>query len=152
MNSASAQHTTICSKETLHRMEEIVGNISCPVQYVSYFYFLFLHFYTVLLFVYPFSVAAREYTDCQRPLSGVHSINLEKLAQAGEGGGCTAPTPFYYILLGLPVFAKRSQTWTGLLDAERINRKSKTYWRVDQFTNPNRVSTQPRRMIDANWV
>ncbi len=39
-------------------------------------------------------------------------------------------------LLGLPVFAKRSQTWTGLLDAERINRKRKTYSRVVQFTNP----------------
>jgi hypothetical protein len=28
--------------------------------------------------------------------SGVHSILMEKLAQAGEGGGCT-PTPFQYI-------------------------------------------------------
>jgi hypothetical protein len=29
-------------------------------------------------------------------LSGVHSIMRVKLAQAGEGGGCT-PTPFHYI-------------------------------------------------------
>jgi hypothetical protein len=29
------------------------------------------------------------------------------------------------MLLGLPVFAKRSQTWTGLLDAERINGRVK---------------------------
>jgi hypothetical protein len=28
--------------------------------------------------------------------SGVHSIMMEKLAQAGEGRGCT-PTPFHYI-------------------------------------------------------
>ena len=34
-------------------------------------------------------------------------------------------TKMISILLGLPVFSKRSQTWTGLLDAERINRKSK---------------------------
>ena len=40
------------------------------------------------------------------------------------------------MLLGLPVFAKHSQTWTGLLDAERINRKSKVYSRVEQFTRP----------------
>ncbi len=43
---------------------------------------------------------------------------------------------FTYILLGLPVFAKRSQTWTGLLDTERVNRKSKAYSRVEQFTRP----------------
>jgi hypothetical protein len=29
-------------------------------------------------------------------LSGVHSIMMEKLAQTGEGGGCT-PTPFHHI-------------------------------------------------------
>jgi hypothetical protein len=28
-----------------------------------------------------------------QPLSGVHSIMMEKFAQTGEGGGCT-PTPF----------------------------------------------------------
>jgi hypothetical protein len=32
-------------------------------------------------------VATTEYTDWQRPLSGVHSVMLEKLAHAGEGGG-----------------------------------------------------------------
>jgi hypothetical protein len=30
----------------------------------------------------------------QLPVSGVHSIMMEKSAPAGEGGGCT-PTPFY---------------------------------------------------------
>ncbi len=35
-----------------------------------------------------------EYTEWQRPLSGVHFIMMEKVAQAGrEGGGCTPP-PF----------------------------------------------------------
>jgi hypothetical protein len=29
------------------------------------------------------------------PLSGVHSVMMEKLAQAGEGGEST-PTPFHY--------------------------------------------------------
>jgi hypothetical protein len=29
-----------------------------------------------------------EYTEWQRPLSGVHSIMMEKLAQAGEAGRC----------------------------------------------------------------
>ncbi len=36
----------------------------------------------------------REYTEWQRPLSGVDSIMMEKLAQADEGGGCTRPPPF----------------------------------------------------------
>jgi hypothetical protein len=44
-----------------------------------------------------YDVASRtEYTELQRLLSGVHSIMRVKLAQAGEGGGCT-PTPFHYI-------------------------------------------------------
>ncbi len=41
----------------------------------------------------------RVHVDWQRPLSalsGVHSIMMEKLAQAGEGGGCT-PTPLHSI-------------------------------------------------------
>jgi hypothetical protein len=40
------------------------------------------------------------YTEWQRPLSGVHSIMMEKLTQAGlvrlGGGGCIL-TPFYDI-------------------------------------------------------
>jgi hypothetical protein len=39
-------------------------------------------------------ISPTEYTERQRPLSGVHSIMIEKLAQAGDGGGCT-PTPSY---------------------------------------------------------
>jgi hypothetical protein len=62
----------------------------------------------------------------------------------------TPPYTLYTcILLGLPVFAKRSQTWTGLLNAERVNRKSKVYSRVEQFTRPTECPIQPRRMIDA---
>ncbi len=61
-------------------------------------------------------------------------------------------SPTHCIVLGLPVFAKRSQTWTGLLDAERVNRKSKAYSRVEQFTRPAECPTQPWRMIDANRV
>ncbi len=38
----------------------------------------------------------RVHTKWQGPLSGVHSITMEKLAQPGEGGGST-PNPFYYI-------------------------------------------------------
>ncbi len=37
----------------------------------------------------------RVQTEWQRPLSGVHSIMIEKWAQAGEGGECT-PSPFHY--------------------------------------------------------
>ncbi len=35
-------------------------------------------------------------TEWQWPLSGIHSIMIEKLAQAGEGGGARPP-PFHYI-------------------------------------------------------
>jgi hypothetical protein len=35
-------------------------------------------------------------TECQWPLSGIHSIMMEKSAQPADGGGCT-PVPFYYI-------------------------------------------------------
>jgi hypothetical protein len=39
----------------------------------------------------------REHTEWQRPLSGIHSLMTEKLAQAGEGEGCT-PTSVHYTL------------------------------------------------------
>jgi hypothetical protein len=35
----------------------------------------------------------RVHAEWQRPLSGVHSIMMEKLAQAGEGGGVHAHPP-----------------------------------------------------------
>ncbi len=40
--------------------------------------------------------AQSTHTEWQRPLSYVHFIMMEKLAQAGEGGRCK-PTPFHYI-------------------------------------------------------
>ncbi len=42
-------------------------------------------------------VMTTEYTEWQRPLSGVHSIMMEKFAQAGEGGGCTVRPPSFTI-------------------------------------------------------
>jgi len=46
-----------------------------------------------------------EYTEWQLPLSGVHSIIMEKLAQPSEGGLCT-PTP-------LPLYLpSRRKLWT----------------------------------------
>jgi hypothetical protein len=42
------------------------------------------------------STSHRVHTEWQMPLSGVHSIMIQKLAQAGEGIGCT-PTSFHYI-------------------------------------------------------
>ena len=41
------------------------------------------------------TLSHRVYTECQLPLSGVHSIMMEKLAQPGEGGKCT---PFTFTL------------------------------------------------------
>jgi hypothetical protein len=43
-----------------------------------------------------FGLHNRLYTEWRLPLSGVHSIMMEKLSQPGEGGGCT-PTPFHFI-------------------------------------------------------
>ncbi len=40
-------------------------------------------------------LAHRVYTEWQPPLSGVHSIMMEKLAQVCGYGVCT-PTPFHY--------------------------------------------------------
>jgi hypothetical protein len=47
-------------------------------------------------------VAPTEYTEWQWPLSGVHSIMMEKLAQAGKGAGGHA----HPLLLYLPSHTK----------------------------------------------
>jgi hypothetical protein len=39
----------------------------------------------------------RVHTEWQRPLSSVHSIMIEKLAQAGEGGECTPTSLSLYL-------------------------------------------------------
>ncbi len=53
----------------------------------------------------------RVHTEWQRPLSGVYSIMMETLAQAGEGGGCT-PTPFHCIYHHVQSCGVRS-SWEG---------------------------------------
>jgi hypothetical protein len=40
-----------------------------------------------------YSLHHRVHTERQQPISGVHSIMMEKLAQASEGGGAR-PSPF----------------------------------------------------------
>jgi hypothetical protein len=46
--------------------------------------------------IFLYGLSHRVHTEWQRALSGVHSIMMEKLAQAGEVGGCT-PSPFQII-------------------------------------------------------
>jgi hypothetical protein len=54
-----------------------------------------LFFLTAVAIAIGGSLSHGVHTERQRPLSGVHSITIEKFAQAGEGGGCT-PTTFHY--------------------------------------------------------
>ncbi len=51
------------------------------------------------------------HTEWQWPLSGVHSIMMEKSAQPGECGECTA-IPFHYIYHCIQSFSVRS-SWEG---------------------------------------
>ncbi len=53
------------------------------------------------------TIVPTENTERQEPLSGVHSIMMEKLTQSGEGGGCT-PTPFPYIYYHVQSCSERS--------------------------------------------
>jgi hypothetical protein len=59
------------------------------------------------------AVSSTEYIEWQRQLSGLHSIMMEKLAQVGEGLGCT-PIPFtistitYKVVVCVP--AERADT------------------------------------------
>ncbi len=46
------------------------------------------------------------------PLSGVHSIKVETLAQSGESGGCT-PTPFHYIYHHVKKSCGERSSWEG---------------------------------------
>jgi hypothetical protein len=53
------------------------------------------------------------HTEWQRPLSDVHSILIEKLAQAGEGGGCTpAPLALFTITYKVALYAPAQRTDT----------------------------------------
>jgi hypothetical protein len=49
----------------------------------------------LVLSIFMKRISPTEYTEWQRQLSGELSIMIEKLAQAGDGGGCT-PTLFHY--------------------------------------------------------
>jgi hypothetical protein len=57
-----------------------------------------------------------------------------------------------YIIRPAGLWSSVPKLETGLLNAECVNRKSKVYSRVEQFTRPTECPTQPRRMIDANRV
>jgi hypothetical protein len=57
------------------------------------------------------TASPKEYTAWQRPFSGVHSIMMEKLAQAVEGGGARPP-PFHYIYNHVQSCSVRS-SWEG---------------------------------------
>jgi hypothetical protein len=61
------------------------------------------------------AIAHRVHTEGHRPLSGVHSIMMEKLTHAGEGGGCT-PTPLspaFTITFKVAVYAPAK--WADIL-------------------------------------
>jgi hypothetical protein len=55
---------------------------------------LFLTYYKISTKCQPTFPGSTEYTEWQRPLYGVQAIMMEKLAQAGEGGG--APYHIYH--------------------------------------------------------
>jgi hypothetical protein len=58
------------------------------------------------------TVLPTEYTEWKRPLSSVHSILMEKSAQAGQGGGCT-PTPLSPYLPLRTKFCSIRPSWEG---------------------------------------
>ncbi len=53
----------------------------------------------------------RAHTEWQLPISGVHSVMMEKSTLAGEGGGCT-PTPFHSLYHHVQSCSVRS-SWEG---------------------------------------
>ncbi len=52
-------------------------------------------------------LATTEYTEWQRPIAGVHSLMMEKLAKAGVGGRVHA-NPFQYIYHHIQSYGVRS--------------------------------------------
>ncbi len=55
----------------------------------------------------------REHTERQRPLSGIHSIMMEKLAQSGERGGARPPpSTIYAIMYKVVVYAPAERAET----------------------------------------
>ncbi len=63
--------------------------------------------------LFTFGPGHRVHTEWQWPLSGVHSIMMEKLVHPGEdgGGGCT-PTAYHYIYHYVRICGVRS-SWGG---------------------------------------
>ncbi len=57
----------------------------------------------------------RVHTEWQLPLSGVHSNMMEKLAQPGEGGGCTSIPIHYIYTITYKVEVYAPAEWAGPL-------------------------------------
>jgi hypothetical protein len=80
------------------------------------------------------------------------SVDFYYVPVGGRGGGARE-REIECILLGLPGHAQAFPNLRpALLNAERVNRKSKNYSRVELITRPAECPTQPRRMIDASRV
>ncbi len=75
---------------------------------VTNVYFLYLFHGTYLSC---FCQGHRVHTEWQRPLSGVHSSMIEKLAQAGEGEGARPP-PCHYSYHAVYAPAEKADTLT----------------------------------------
>jgi hypothetical protein len=57
----------------------------------------------------------RVHTEWQRPLSGVHFIKMEKLAQAGVRGGSAHPPPFTAFTISFKVAVYAPAVWADTL-------------------------------------
>ncbi len=60
-------------------------------------------------------VTSTEYTELQPLLSGVHSVMRVKFALAGEGGGCTPPTPLFTFTITSKVAVYAPVEWADTL-------------------------------------
>ncbi len=97
----------IAEGKRVERKARIWFEYECPCNHIQYCGILRLMCY--------YSLPHRVYTEWQWPLSGVHSIMMEKLGQPGEGGGggCT-PIPFSYIY-------HHVQSWCTLLQRGQVH-------------------------------
>jgi hypothetical protein len=57
----------------------------------------------------------RVHTEWKPPLSGVHSIMMEKLVQAGEDGGGARPPPFTIVTIAYKVTVYAPAEWADTL-------------------------------------
>ncbi len=88
---------------------------------------------------YSVNIPQSKYTEWQRQLSCVHSIMMEKLAQADEGGGCT-PTPFH--------IPSRTKLWCTLHQIHSLYFYSTPIWTVSYMmkTSTKVYVVQTRQM------